>query len=236
MKAFILYSAYKYLIFIIVLSSIVSCAVKVPLANNYFNNQKTLGVIYFIEPIDVFKDGEQGYIENVLTPGNKFIEPLKIIDKKINPRGEIKNLYKQLLNTKGKSYVELEFEQYLNKFEKFEKLSSTKREYYQYDLRTLKSHFINGHEIDEVLIVSVKYGLWVYYDGLIVFKKMGECIIESEMIDLNDNSIIYHGYSVSLKSIKGRWDTPPEYENLSYSIKSAISTALAKHKVKLNKL
>ena len=234
MKAFKLFSVHKYLIFIIALS-FNGCAVKTPAS--YFNNQKTLGIIYLIEPIDVFEEGQKGIIvDNFIVVDHNFIEPLEIIDKKINPIGEIKELFKGLLNTKGKSYVELEYEQYANKFEKFEKPSSAKREYYQYDLRTLKSQFINDHEIDEVLIVSVKYGLWVNYDALIIFDKMGRCIIESEIVDLNDNSIIYHGYSVSLKSIKGRWDTPPEYENLSYSIKSAISTALAKHKAKLNKL
>ena len=235
MKTFKLFSVHKYLIFIIALS-ISGCGPYRPLPNNYFNNKKTVGIIYIIDPIRFFKTGEQGNFDEILTPGTRFIEALNIINKKkIIPTSEIKNLYEGLLNSKGKSYIELDYNQFANKIEKFEKPSSAEKKYYQYDLRPLKSQFINDHEIDEVLIISVKNDLVVYYDGVMVFKKWVRCDIESEIVDLNDNSIMYYGYAVSLKSLKGKWETPPEYENLSNSFKSAISTALAKHKAKLNK-
>lgn len=65
--------------------------------------------------------------------------------------------------------------------------------------------------------------------------KIGNCRIDSEIIDLSDNSIVFKNFSNSVEKIKGKWKTPPEYENLKHSISGAIEKTINLEKTKLNK-
>ncbi|AUP79239.1 hypothetical protein [Flavivirga eckloniae] len=215
---------------IIILITISSCAVKMPLSDNYYTNQKKVGVVYLIDSIRVYREGSQGLLDVALTPGKRFKEPLQIVDKKINPTNEIKGLYEGIFSAKGKPLKEIQFDYDVKKLKKFEKPSSSKKKYHKYDLRSLKDK-----GVDELLIVSVSYGLLVSYYGMIETGKKGNSHIASEIIDLTDNSIVFKGYSDSVEKIKGKWKTPPEYENLANSISNAISKTINLEKTKFNK-
>lgn len=219
----------KALSLLIIITTISSCAVKMPLSDNYYSNQKKVGVIYLIDSIGVYKEGAQGLLDMALTSGNRFKEPLSIIDKKINPNEDIKDLYRQLFKTKGKTLEEIDFDYDIEKLTKFEKPSSDKK-FHKYDLR-----FLKDKGIDELLIIDAQYGLLVSYYGMIETGKMGNCRIDAEIIDLSDNSIIFKDFSNSVEKIKGDWKTPPEYENLSNSISTAIKKTIELEKSKLNK-
>ncbi|MFL0102041.1 hypothetical protein [Tenacibaculum maritimum] len=215
---------------LIILTTIMSCAVKMPLPSNYYSNQKKVGVIYLIDSIGVYKQGAQGLLDMALTAGKRFKEPLSIVDKKINPNNDIKDLYRQLFKTKGKPLNEIDFKYSIEKLTKFEKPSSSKKKYHKYDLR-----FLKNKGIEELLIVDVQYGLLVSYYGMIETGKMGNCRIDSEIIDLSDNSIVFKDFTNSVEKIKGKWKTPPEYENLANSISGAITKTIGLEKTKLNK-
>lgn len=214
---------------LIVFITINSCAVKKPLSDNYFSNQKKVGVIYLIDSIGVYREGAQGVLDMALTSGNRFKEALAVVDKTVNPNEEIKELYSQLFETNGKTLKEIDFDFHTDKLTKFEKPSSEKK-FYKYDLR-----FLKDRGIDELLIVNAKYGLLVSYYGMIETGKMGNCRIESEIIDLSDNSIMFKDFSNSVEKIKGNWKTPPEYENLANAISTAINNTIKLEKSKLNK-
>ncbi|MGY0427222.1 MAG: hypothetical protein ACWIPI_10425 [Polaribacter sp.] len=64
---------------------------------------------------------------------------------------------------------------------------------------------------------------------------MGNCRIDSEIIDLSNNSILFKDFSNSVEKIKGKWKTPPEYENLMNAISGAISKTMNLEKNKLSK-
>ncbi|MEM9685832.1 MAG: hypothetical protein AAF934_02800 [Bacteroidota bacterium] len=204
----------------------IGCAVKIPLSTTYFQNNKKVGVIYNIDSISVYKQGAQGLLDMALTSGKRFREPLNIVDKTINPTEKIKNQYRNTFSQHNKSLIEIDYDYDVKKMTKFTKPSDSKK-YHKYDLRALRS---NG--IDEVLIINVRYGLLVSYYGMIETGKAGDCRIESEIIDLTDNSIIYKNFSVYSERIKGKWKTPPDYENLKNSIELAINNTLEQEKAK----
>ncbi|TYC08432.1 hypothetical protein ES677_14470 [Bizionia gelidisalsuginis] len=215
---------------LIILTAVSSCAVKMPLSSNYYSNQKKVGVIYLIDSIGVYREGAQGLLDMALTAGKRFKEPLSIVDKKINPNNDIKDLYIQIFKTKGKPLKDIDFEYDIEKLTKFEKPSSSKKKFHKYDLR-----FLKDKGIDELLIVDVQYGLLVSYYGMIETGKTGNCRIDSEIIDLSDNSIVFKDFSNSVEKINGKWKTPPRYENLKNSISGAIVKTINLERSKLNK-
>ena len=60
--------------------------------------------------------------------------------------------------------------------------------------------------IDELLIVSVKYGILINYYGFIELSKNALCKINSEIIDLSNNQIIYKDFSLLTKNLKIKAD------------------------------
>ena len=62
--------------------------------------------------------------------------------------------------------------------------------------------------------------------------KNGYANINSSIVDLNDNSLIYSGISNAVTKIDGKWNTPPAYESLKNSILKAIDKAIEMEKSK----
>ncbi|RIV35980.1 hypothetical protein D2V08_03270 [Flagellimonas lutimaris] len=207
-----------------------SCGFQKPLTSNYFNNGKKVGIIYDIDSIGVFKNGSQGLLDMALTSENRFKEPLKVVDQKINPTQKIKNTFQNAFLNRKKQIIALDHSLDYEKLDKFGKSDSKYKEYHRYDLRSLKEQ-----GIDELLIVSVRYGLSVSDYGMIETGKDGSCYITYEIVDLDDNSLLYRDTSVGLKKIKGKWKTPPNYDNLTNAIDGAISQATDVQKTKLYK-
>ena len=204
-----------------------------------FKDLKKVGVIIGIQTIKVFMRESNGvYVYKY--PPTGYEEPLDFVEKNINPKNEIKKFYKELLKEKGISIKELDYKlQYYNPPIKYYKQpppypKERNEPSFPFDLKDLVNHFSEDDEIDAILIVDVQYGLMIdRYFRFIDVVNGTQCEIYSIMVDLNDKNIIYdRGPSNTKKNIKGKWNTPPTYENLTNSFKSAISDAIAKERTK----
>ena len=221
----------KIALLLLCLVTLTNCSEKILLPNSYYDNSNKVGVLYIIDSIKTTTTGDQSLFEMIITGTKRFNDPLKLIDEKINPKLDIKNLYSSIYKEKNKSLTEIDYTLDFNRLNEFEKPSKSKKKYYRYDLRFLKSK-----EIDELLIVKVEYGLLVSYDGLIEDGLFGNCKIESKIIDLNDNSIIFNDFSIFSDKVNGAWGkNPPEYPNLKNAILSAIQKTIDIEKDKFNK-
>jgi len=251
MKSIKSYLLYKCSILIMVLT-LSGCAT-VPITPYYFNNQrlndlKRVGIIIRVDSIRVFMTDDVGSYEPARY--GRYEEPLNFVDNKINPTSEIKIFYEELLKEKGISIKELDYKLRYGKRIKYNKQpppypKKINEPIFPFDLKNLVNHFAKDDEIDAILIVRVQYGLNVNkmftlfrnVMGTGIIDKVGDtrCIISSLIVDLNDKNIVYEGGSSrGRQSIKGKWNTPPEYENLTNSFKSAISDALEEERAKLN--
>lgn len=213
------------IIFIILFAA--GCAVNVPLSADYFQSEKKVGIIQITNDINIFKEGSQGLLDMALTPGNKYREPLDIVDKEINPKIIISELYQEIYNVNNKPLQIIDDTIDFTNLEKFQKPESEK-DFYKFDIRYLKTK----HNIDELLFVYVNYGLLISYYGFIETGRAGYCQVSSEIINLDDNSLIYKNQSISKEAMKGKWKTPPLYENLKNSIKKAIDSSIQLEKSK----
>jgi hypothetical protein len=72
-------------------------------------------------------------------------------------------------------------------------------------------------------------------EGQIETGKAGYCRIDTEIIDLSNNSIIQKSLIDAREKINGKWKTPPEYGNLEKAIETAITATILKGKNYLNK-
>lgn len=212
---------------ILVILFAAGCAVNVPLSTDYFQSEKRVGIILIKNDITTFKEGSQGALDHLLTLGNKYREPLEIVDKEINPNIIISELYQEIFKSNSKQLQTIDESINFKNLEKFQKPESEKI-FHKYDLRYLKPKL----EIDELLLVNVNYGLIINYYSIIEIGRMGYCKISSEIINLDDNSIIYKNQSISKETMKGKWKTPPLYENLKNTIKKAIDNSIQQEKSK----
>lgn len=208
-----------YLTFVLLILN--SCATHLPMPKNYFENNKKVGVLYLIKPIDTFREGPQGILDMAITVGAKYKEPLSIIKDEVNPESQMKDLYSDIFKSKGKPLEEINLGYDLKKRKEFKKPFKSKKKYFKYDLRYLKDR-----GIDELLVVKVGHGIIVRYNGFLETGRRGICEVETEIIDLSDNSLVFTDSFISLENLEGDWNTPPKYENLSKSISSAIKYAV----------
>ncbi len=212
-----------------------SCITNVPLSNTFFENNKTVGIVYIIDSINVYRSGSQGLLDMALTSGNGYMEPLSIIESKVDPTDKVKVLHNNFLTSKNKKFIEIDYKFEKENLVKFkapdDSNNESKIKYHNYDLRHLKEK-----GIDELIIINVKYGLLVDYYSFHVNGRYGHCIINSEIVNLDDNSILYKNYVIAKSDrIKGEWETPPNYEKLEISINNAINSAINQEEVNLNK-
>ncbi|MXV37904.1 hypothetical protein GO491_04315 [Flavobacteriaceae bacterium Ap0902] len=107
--------------------------------------------------------------------------------------------------------------------------ASQANDFYKYDARKLRKY-----GIDELLIVHVQYGLMVNYYGMIETGKYGNCLITTQIVNLDDNTIIYENRTHKPVLIQGKWKTPPTYNNLKNAIDESIELTLEEEKIKLN--
>lgn len=195
--------------------------------NQQFYNSKKVGVIVQVDSISMAKAGGQGLLDMALTSGNRFTEPLKSVEPKFNVQENIKNEIAAILKSKNKQFEFLDLKLNYKGLDKFEKPNSDTK-YSKKDFRNLKT----TTNVDEILYLNVKYGLLVSYSGMIEISKQGYVLISSELVDLNDNSLLQQETFQSVANIKGNWKKGDDYENLSNSIQEAIDNVVLSLKTK----
>jgi hypothetical protein len=206
-----------------------SCASKIPLTKNYFSSEKRVGIIQIETPINNYREGSQGLLDIAVTQGDKYAKALQIADKNLKATERIYNGYIDHYTDKGKELIVIDTIIDFERLNTFSKPSGTKKKYYKYNINFLKDQY----NIDELLLVETHYGLLISYYGFIEIGRFGHCQIFSQIIDLNDNSLLFKGKTAVNNPINGNWNAPPDYDNLVYSIERAIKSVIRNEKAKL---
>jgi hypothetical protein len=206
--------------------SVTSCVTTLPL-NQQFYNAKKVGIILQVDSIGMAKAGGQGLLDMALTPGNRFTEPLKKVEPKFNLNETLKTEITNILNSKNKQFQFINEKINYETLTKFEKPNSDKK-YSKKDFRNLKS----SNNVDEIMYVKVKYGILVSYYGVIELDKQGYVNISTEIVDLNDNSLLQQETFQSVAKMNGNWKKGEDFENLKNSIQDAINSSITTLKTK----
>lgn len=217
--------------FIIILSTVItvlaSCVTKMPISSSLFDTSKKTGIIVVNEGIATYEFVD-GRLVKLIYDVKRFKEPLDIVDKKLNTKNIFSQHYSgiflkhniQLKNVQGKLTLE-----YLDAFKK----PNSKKKYAKKDFRFFKEKY----NIDRLVVVDVNFGLLLSKSGLIVLEKFGLCMIETEIIDLEDNSLLFKDNSKGEIKVEGKWKTPPNYDNLYAPIRKALENVLMLETIKL---
>ena len=205
------------------------CAVKINLNSKFYNTKKIgIYVISNTEFTEVYPNGSfNKYKLNDYRTGNIF-EALKFIDININTKQKVLLQIENLFNNYKKNYV------IINDTIDFKKLIKINQEddtFYNKDLSLIKEKY----NIDEIMFVNINAGILEEYYPLFITKKRGYCDLKMEIIDLDDNRILFKNKIYRITKIKGKWKQPPFYVPLKNSVNSAIDESLLYFIEKLNK-
>lgn len=218
----------KILLLLVSMVLLTSCAVKVPLSNDYLNKPSKVGIWVNVSPATKYRDGSQGLLDLALTSGDKYEPPLKLATEKLNPKENLLQLYSDLLTSKGKEVVIIndEFDRKnATRIKSAEKAYDNKK-YFSYDLKNLKEKY----GVDEVLFVDVNWGLMIGYYSMIETDRSGFARFDTSIVNTTDNSLYLSHQNIKLNKIKGKWKTPPEYENIISTIKQTLEDAIEEEK------
>lgn len=203
-----------------------SCVSSIPMSQNFYKSTK-VGIILQVDSIGLYRTGAQGLLDIALTMGNKYRQPLKNVETIVNPTEKLKLEIAKVLQAKNKQYDFIEENIDFNKIKKFEKTGEGK--FYNKDIREFKAKY----NIDEVMIIKVNYGLLVSYYSMIEIGWQGQAVISNSVVDLNNNALLFQDRVAALEKLKGKWNTPPDYQNLTNAIQNAINKCLTLQKTKL---
>jgi len=212
---------------ILFLITVTSCVTTLPL-NQQFYNSKKVGIIVQVDSIGMAKAGGQGLLDMALTPGNRFTEPLKKIEPKLNLQEKLKSEISAIFNSKNKQFQFITEKVNYETLTTFEKPNSDKK-FSKKDFRNLKT----ANNVDEIMFVKVKYGILVSYYGMIELDKQGYVNIATELVDLNDNSLLQQETFQTIAKMQGNWKKGEDYGNLTSSIQEAINNSIITLKTKL---
>ncbi|MBP6385903.1 MAG: hypothetical protein KA327_04725 [Pseudarcicella sp.] len=169
------------------------------------------------------RTGSQGLLDVAITPGNKFIEPLHNIKSKLDYEGILKNEISNIMKSKNKDFTFIDEKVDLASYGEFETTNSDKK-YAKTDFFPLR---LARKDLNELLVVKVKYGILVSYYGFIEIGKEGYVNIATEVIDLNDNSLLQKNQHQLNSPIHGNWkEGDADFDNLKVSIQESIDKSI----------
>lgn len=207
-----------------------SCNVQMPVSKEYLAKPSRVGVYINSNPAQKYREGAQGLLDLALTSGDKYTPLLKIAEENYDPKVEMEQMYSDILSSKGKEVVLIS--------EKFDPKTAPKfkgekvegKKYFNYDFRDLKSKY----NVDEIIFVNLMWGVQVSYYSMIETGRSGFANFDTKIVNLDDNSLYLSNTNVQLVPIKGKWNTPPNYEIAEKAIKEALDRGLEKEKTILN--
>lgn len=175
------------------------------------------------------KAGSQGLLDIAFTPGSRFKKPLRSIEPKLNFKNTLKIEISKLLTSKNKAFAFIEENFDYKALKKFGQKGTETKKFSKKDFRTLKKE----HNVDEILYLNARYGLLVQYYGFIEIGKQGYTNITTEIIDLEDNSLLQRERIFNTENIKGSWKKGNEnYDNMKNAIQKSIEKSIATLKIK----
>ena len=211
---------------LLVLLTIYSCATAVPL-DRHFYSRKKVGVIIQVDSIRMTKEGGQGLLDIAITPGNRFYSTLKAIEPQMEIEKRLKDEMTKILNSKSKEFVYIDKDFDYEKLPKFVSPKSPK-EFSKKDFKSL----VAKYNVDEIIYVRTHYGLLVSYYSMIEIGKEGYVNITSQIINLEDNSLMHQETVFERTDIKGNWKEGDDYSNLKTAINAALDKGIKDLKAK----
>jgi hypothetical protein len=151
---------------------------------------------------------------------SKYDGALKTIEPLTNPTDTLRKFYVDLYEERHKQVIVIN-ESIDSGVVKFKGPKESGRYYFINDLRPLQNKF----KVDQLLIVSVDYGLVTGGPLGMEMNRMCFSVINSNLVNLRDNSLIVKTKSDDIELIY-EWNTPPGYEELKLGIKHALSNAI----------
>lgn len=205
---------------IVLLLTFTSCVTSLPISQQFYNNKK-VGIILQVDSISVAKAGSQGLLDMAIAHGSRFKEPLQKVAPKIEISQPLKNQITKILQAKNKQFTFVEDKVDYNSLLDFEKTNSDKK-YSKKDFRKFKL----ANNVDEILYINVRYGLLVSYYGVIETGKQGYSNINTEIVDLDDNSLLQRETIQTMSTIDGNWKDGDDYANLKTAIQNAVNNSI----------
>ncbi len=228
----------KYVLYLMLSLILAGCVSSSHLGASYFTSPSRTGFILISELESTTNSSSGGGLGAIgaavsasLVPERKYDEALRTLAPVLNPDERVKQLFTDAFSSKGKNITFIDDTLNLKTAAKFKPVKKEPgKKYFKQDLRSLKDKY----QIDELVLVSVKYGLYCTYSYGIETKRYGKMYIRTNVINLTDNSIMYQGATINREQITGKWNTPPEYTLLRNGISKAIETSLSQEKAKWN--
>ncbi len=224
------------------------------LSSSRFNSSIRLGAFIIVNPIShqthISNAGFTGIVTGTMASsmGNelygvtgmgKYAAALVKVEPELYAKERIRELYFHAFLAKQVDFIELEEKEYkekintyIHRLPKFIAPKETKKKYYTKDLRFLKELY----NIDQILLVNADYGIYSWYTLGIERSRHGIAKLESVIVNLTDNSIIYEGQSTKKYRLKGKWNEPPFYEKVKTTINQALQSAILKEEERLHHL
>jgi hypothetical protein len=214
-------AVYKLINVLIIILIASSCAVKkYTLDPGFYSSGSDLGLVLIKNDISTRRSG-QSALGMAVTNNTKYDTQLKVVDPKLHPERKFKTMYSNLFESRGKSLKIVDIDLNGEHLRAFSSPDGEKK-YYKADIRSLKDKY----NIDELMIVTIDYGLNQNYSGMFEAGKGGYAHVISQIVNLADNSIIYKGEAWGNGRLEKGWDTPPDYEPLRMAIDAAINQAI----------
>lgn len=193
---------------------------------NFTNSNKSIGIIIISTDASHYREGGQGLLDMVVTAGEKYKSALTKVNEKLSPIKEIKVLFSDILKNKNKEFEFIEYDFDEKKFQSFQDNRVASKKYFKKDIRGLK------HElgIDEIMLIEFRHGLLVSYYGFIELERKGFASIATQIIDLEDNSLLYSkSHEVGVK-IDGKWNENEKYIPLLSAVENSIANIISNEK------
>ena len=152
---------------------------------------------------------------------DKFDTVLTVLEPRLDPIDTAKAVYQNLYSQKGKSVVMIE-DIDPKSFPDFIAPKGTDKKYLRKDVQSLKEKY----QVDDLVLIIIDYGIEVHYKYGIETYREGVSRVNTNIISLRDNSFIVNEGTPGAVRIVGKWNVPPEYENVTQAIKRAIRKSI----------
>lgn len=212
----------KVFLALVAMISLTSCVSKIAMDKQSFYKEKKIGVIVTQDSMSIYRAGAQGLLDMAISSGRKYKEPLKQISPQFNPKENILKVIEQKFAENGKNYIIINDVINLKDFPKYEVASKDDDKFLKQDVRSLKTKY----DIDQLMLIKINYGLSISYYGMIETGRFSTTSLFTQIINLDNNQIIFRDPYENLIPIKGKWNEPPHYENLSGHIKKSIDKSM----------
>jgi hypothetical protein len=82
-------------------------------------------------------------------------------------------------------------------------------------------------DAEKLLIISIeRIGATREYYGFIPLgAPKAVCALKGQLINLEDNKILWRYYAADIENVNGKWDQPPSYPNFSQALNKAINNS-----------